>query len=97
LTSAPAPSRLLVWKLKEEAAMAVSAFLFVECAPDKVKSALARLRRVPGVSVAHGITGEYDLVAMIAARDVHILGKVVLEKVQSIPGVFKTTTNLVIE
>jgi DNA-binding Lrp family transcriptional regulator len=77
--------------------MAVSAFLFVECAPDKVKSALTRLRRVPGVSIAHGITGEYDLVAMIAAPDVHTLGKLVLEKVQSIPGVFKTTTNLVIE
>jgi len=77
--------------------MAASAFLFVECAPDKVKNALARLRRVPGVSLAHGITGEYDLIAMIVAPDVHALGKVVLEKVQSIPGVFKTTTNLVID
>ena len=77
--------------------MAVSAFLFVECAPDKVKNALARLRRVSGVRVAHGITGEYDLIAMISAPNVKTLGQVVLEKVQSIPGVFKTTTNLVID
>ncbi len=77
--------------------MGVSAFLFVECAPDQVKGALARLKRVPGVRYAHGVTGEYDLIAMIAAPDVKVLGQVVLEKVQNIPGVYRTTTNLVVQ
>ena len=77
--------------------MPVSAFLFVECAPDQVRRALARLKQVPGVRYAHGVTGEHDLIAMIEAPDVEILGKVVLERVQSIPGVHRTITNLVVQ
>jgi DNA-binding Lrp family transcriptional regulator len=77
--------------------MAVLAYLFVECAQDHAKGVLSRLRRVPGVRDAHIVIGHYDIIAIIEAPDAKEISEIALSKVQSISGVHKTTTNLVVE
>jgi DNA-binding Lrp family transcriptional regulator len=77
--------------------MAALGYLLIECSPDRIRTVLARLKRVPGVRDAHIVTGSYDIIAIVEAPDPKALGEVVLSKVQSIPGVHKTTTNLAVE
>jgi AsnC family. len=50
---------------------------------------------VPGVHAADAITGDYDVVASIEARDLAELREI-LAGVQAISGVIKTTTCMVL-
>jgi DNA-binding Lrp family transcriptional regulator len=77
--------------------MSVLAYLFVECVPDHARGVLSRLRRLPGVRDAHIVTGHYDIIAIIEAPDAKGIPESALSKVQSVSGVHKTTTNLVVE
>jgi len=43
------------------------------------------------------VTGAYDVIALIQAPDVNALGTTVVSKIQSIPGVLRTSTNVVVE
>jgi DNA-binding Lrp family transcriptional regulator len=53
------------------------------------------IRGVPGVQAADAITGDYDIVASIEARDLAEL-RAILAGVQEITGVLKTTTCMVL-
>jgi DNA-binding Lrp family transcriptional regulator len=53
------------------------------------------IRDVPGVHSADAITGDYDVVASIEARDLAQL-RDILAGVQAIAGVLKTTTCMVL-
>jgi DNA-binding Lrp family transcriptional regulator len=53
------------------------------------------IRDVPGVHAADAITGDYDVVASIEARDLAQLREI-LAGVQAIAGVIKTTTCMVL-
>jgi DNA-binding Lrp family transcriptional regulator len=53
------------------------------------------IRDVPGVRAADAITGDYDVVASIEARDLAEL-RDVLAGVQAVAGVIKTTTCMVL-
>lgn len=75
----------------------VTAYLFLECTSGRLKEVLARLKRVHGVRDAHIVTGNYDIIALVEAPDLAALSDAVLSKVQAIPGVYKTTTNVAVE
>lgn len=77
--------------------MGVTAYLFVECVSGRHKDVLGRLKRVTGVRSAHIVTGNYDIIALVEATDLRVLTDAVLSKVQAIPGVYKTTTNVAVE
>jgi DNA-binding Lrp family transcriptional regulator len=53
------------------------------------------IREVPGVHLADAITGDYDVVASIEAKDLADL-RDILAGVQAIAGVLKTTTCMVL-
>jgi DNA-binding Lrp family transcriptional regulator len=53
------------------------------------------IRAVPGVGAADAITGDYDVVATIEAKDLAEL-RDILAGVQAIAGVIKTTTCMVL-
>ncbi len=46
---------------------------------------------VPGVTLAHVVTGPYDVVSRLEAEDLDGLNKVI-EEIQRIPGVSRTMT-----
>ncbi len=76
--------------------MAVTAYLFVECASGKLKDVLGKLQRVAGVRDAHIVTGNYDIIALVEAQDLRALSEAILSKIQAIPGIYKTTTNVAV-
>jgi len=77
--------------------MGVTAYLFLECTPGRLKEVLAKLKRVSGVREAHIVTGSYDIIALVDAADLAALSDAILSRIQAIPGVHKTTTNVAVE
>ena len=77
--------------------MAIQAFVFLECTVGKAKEVARKVSELSGVKLAHSVTGAYDVIALIEAPDVGALGTAVVSKIQSVPGVLRTSTNVVVE
>jgi DNA-binding Lrp family transcriptional regulator len=52
----------------------------------------ARLAAIDGVTAANEVTGPYDVIAVVEAPDVGVLGREVLAKVQAVEGITRTIT-----
>jgi DNA-binding Lrp family transcriptional regulator len=63
----------------------------------RAKAAAREITRVPGVKLAHAVTGNYDVIAFVEAADLEALGTTVVSKIQAVSGVQRTTTNVVVE
>ena len=77
--------------------MAVRAYVFIECTLGKATLVAEAVGKLPGVKMAHAVTGPYDIIAFVDAPDVDALGRVVLSKIRTIAGVTKTLTCVCIE
>lgn len=77
--------------------MPVQAFIFLECTVGKAKEVSRKVAKISGVQISHAVTGAYDVVALIEAPDVNALGTAVVSKIQAVPGVLRTSTNVVVE
>ncbi|MBI2458523.1 MAG: Lrp/AsnC ligand binding domain-containing protein [candidate division NC10 bacterium] len=77
--------------------MPVLAFVFIECTVGKAKDVAKKIGKIGGVRISHAVTGAYDAIALIEAPDVNALGTTVVSKIQGVPGVLRTSTNVVVE
>lgn len=77
--------------------MAVSAYVFIETAQAKAKEVNKLVRKIEGVKSSNAVTGPYDVIAFVEAPDISVLGEFVVAKIQNIPGVIRTLTNVVAE
>ena len=77
--------------------MSISAFIFVECTAGHAIQVAREVRNIPGVAYAHAATGPYDVIALIEASDLQVMGELVIRKIQGITGVIRTQTNVVVE
>lgn len=77
--------------------MAIRAYVFVETSPGKPGQVAGALAKLPGVKMAHAVTGSYDVIAFVEAEDVTALGELISARVHRLPGVLKTTTNVVVD
>jgi len=75
--------------------MAVKAFILIDTSPGKARDVAQKLRQVPGVSLAHAVTGPHDIIAVAEAADVTALGELVVQNIQSVPGVNRSLTSIV--
>lgn len=73
----------------------MKAYVLVNVAAGQALELAEQVRQVPGIVDADVITGEYDLVVTCEADDIVSLGTLLVEGVQRLEGVFKTTTCLV--
>ncbi|MFQ6057831.1 MAG: Lrp/AsnC family transcriptional regulator [Anaerolineae bacterium] len=60
---------------------------------DDVVKALASLN---GVTSAYNVTGPYDVIAFVEVADTDALGELVITKIQTVKGIAKTLTCVVI-
>ncbi|MFI5338908.1 MAG: Lrp/AsnC family transcriptional regulator [Candidatus Methylomirabilales bacterium] len=77
--------------------MPVRAYVFIETTPGKPSQVADAVAKLPGVKVAHPVTGSYDVIAFVEAKDVAALGEFISARVHRLPGVLKTTTNVVVD
>jgi DNA-binding Lrp family transcriptional regulator len=77
--------------------MTIKAYVFIEATPGKSSQVAAALSKLAGVKMAHAVTGSYDVIAFVEARDVVALGEFISSRVHRLPEVQKTTTNVVVD
>jgi DNA-binding Lrp family transcriptional regulator len=77
--------------------MAISAFIFIETTQGKARGITREILQIPGVQSAHSVTGPYDVVTFVEADSISVLGDFIVTKIQAIPGVLRTLTNVVID
>lgn len=77
--------------------MVVSAYIFIECSQGKAVTASRSIRKIPGVKMANSVTGTFDVVALGEAKDLAGLSRLVVGKIQKVPGVVRTTTSILVD
>jgi DNA-binding Lrp family transcriptional regulator len=77
--------------------MAVRAYVFIDTTPGKAGQVADAAAKLPGMKMAHAVTGSYDVIAFVEAKDVAALGEFIAARLHRLPGVLKTTTNVVLD
>lgn len=70
----------------------VKAYVLVHVQPGAGKRVTQEVTALKGVVSANYVTGPYDVIAVVEARDLGHLGSETLRKIQSIDGVLRTLT-----
>jgi DNA-binding Lrp family transcriptional regulator len=82
---------------EEEETMAIAAYIFIETMQGKAKTISRQIGAIPGVKTAHTVTGPYDVITYVEADSLLTLGDFIVSKIQAIPGVLRTLTNVIID
>ena len=76
--------------------MRITSYILVQLAPGKAKAAVRAISRIEGVKMAHAVTGPFDVIAFAEVPDLDSLSNLVLARIQSVGGVEKTQTAVVV-
>ena len=76
--------------------MGVRGYILIQTEVGTAEKVAGAIRRLPGVTAAHGVIGPYDVVVNCEADDVDRLGQLVAGRMQMIAGVVRTTTCTVV-
>ena len=72
--------------------MATKAYLLVETAVGKTRDVAGTLRGMDNIESVDVVTGPYDIIAVINAADMTVVGNVVTEQIHTVTGVVRTVT-----
>lgn len=70
----------------------VHAYVLIQTDVGKAADVVTAMVDIDGVTRAEAVTGPYDVIVQTQAEDVDSLGKLVVAKVQAIPGITRTLT-----
>ncbi|MBM4405582.1 MAG: Lrp/AsnC family transcriptional regulator [Chloroflexi bacterium] len=76
--------------------MSTRAFVLIETSVGKTKDVLAALTGVKGVAGVDAVTGPYDLIAVVEAKDLNSVGDVVTSRIHTVQGIVRTVTCLAV-
>jgi len=77
--------------------MPISAYVFIECTAGAARTVAEEVRQIPGIQRSNATTGPYDVIALVEASDVNVLGDFIVSKIQNISGVLRTQTNVIVD
>ena len=72
--------------------MSVQAYILIQTEVGKASSVAAAINTIPGVSLAEGVTGPYDVIMRAEAVSKEEFCRAILSKVQAVPGITRTLT-----
>lgn len=72
--------------------MVVQAYILIQTEVGKAADVARAIAEIKGVTMAEDVTGPYDVIVRAEARNVDELGKLVVAKVQMVPGITRTLT-----
>jgi DNA-binding Lrp family transcriptional regulator len=75
----------------------MKAFVLITVRTGEIREVVRQLSRVEGVMEAHMTFGPYDALAIILAKDINHLGRILAQDIQPIPGVTQTLTLLAVD
>ena len=70
----------------------VQAYILVQTEVGKAAEVASAIATIPGVTQADDVTGPYDVIVRAEAGNVDDLGKLVVAKIQLVPGITRTLT-----
>jgi DNA-binding Lrp family transcriptional regulator len=70
----------------------VQAYILIQTEVASASRVAEAVRDIPGVTRADDVTGPYDVIVHAQADSVDELGKMVVAKVQAVPGITRTLT-----
>ena len=70
----------------------VQAYILIQTEVGKAAQVAKEVAQIKGVTSAEDVTGPYDVIARVEARNVDELGKLVIARVQEVPGITRTLT-----
>lgn len=76
--------------------MATRAYILIETAVGKTNDVAARLRPMPNMKSVDTVTGPYDIIAVVEAKDLPSIGTLISEGMHKVPGIVKTVTCLAV-
>lgn len=72
--------------------MNVQAYILIQTEVGKASSVASAIKDIPGVTLAEGVTGPYDVIMRAEALSMEEFGRAILSKVQAVPGITRTLT-----
>ena len=72
--------------------MTTRAYLLVETAVGKTREVSGTLKGLEGIESVDVVTGPYDIIAVIGAVDMTVVGNLVTGHIHTVPGVVRTVT-----
>lgn len=75
----------------------VQAYVLITAAIGKVRGVSKDIEGLRGVKSVHVVTGPYDIVVFVEAKDLSTLTNTVVEGIHKIKGVVDTNTAIVVE
>ena len=70
----------------------VHAYILVQTEVGKAADVAVHIGQISGVTQADDVTGPYDVIVRAEAENVDDLGRLVVAKIQSVPGITRTLT-----
>lgn len=70
----------------------VQAYILIQTEVGKARDVALAIQDIAGVVRVDAVTGPYDVVVLTEARSVDELGKLIVSKVQYVPGITRTLT-----
>jgi DNA-binding Lrp family transcriptional regulator len=70
----------------------VRAYILVQTELGVAAEVAREAAELPGVDTADDVTGPYDVIVRASASDVDELGRMVVSRIQAIPGITRTLT-----
>jgi DNA-binding Lrp family transcriptional regulator len=77
--------------------VAISAYVFIECTAGAAREVAQEISKIKGVIRANATTGPYDVITLVEAPDINILGDFIVTRIQGLSGVLRTQTNVVVD
>ncbi|MDI6884431.1 MAG: Lrp/AsnC ligand binding domain-containing protein [Hadesarchaea archaeon] len=75
----------------------VQAYVLITAAIGKVKHVAKELQGLRGVKSVSVVTGPYDIIVFVEAKDLDTLTRTVVEGIHKVKGVVDTNTAIVVE
>jgi DNA-binding Lrp family transcriptional regulator len=72
--------------------MSVQVYILIQTEVGKASSVAKAVAAIPGVTLAEGVTGPYDVIMRAESPSMEELGRGVLSKVQAVAGITRTLT-----
>ena len=72
--------------------MSVQAYILVQTEVGKAAEVAVHIGEISGVTQAEDVTGPYDVIVRAEAENVDDLGRLVVAKIQAVPGITRTLT-----
>ena len=72
--------------------MSVQSYILIQTEVGKAACVAKAVGAIPGVSLAQGVGGPYDVIMRAESASMEEFGRLILTKVQAVPGITRTLT-----